>query len=171
MKSEECRQKGATGSSPSPNRRRGRGRDGHDFKEGIPRPGDRHAPATWPSSLPYPALGGDSQLDDTALDDLKDEIIYGQRLATDEDGRVLVWTGGTAVPPLTTPPTPQAGHLPAPVDTHPTQLLPPPDASSTPEAERRQLTVMFCDLVGSTALSEQLDPEDLREVVRAYQET
>ncbi len=39
------------------------------------------------------------------------------------------------------------------------------------EAERRQLTVMFCDLVGSTALSERLDPEELREVVRAYQET
>jgi TOMM system kinase/cyclase fusion protein len=38
-------------------------------------------------------------------------------------------------------------------------------------AERRQLTVMFCDLVGSTALSQQLDPEELREVVRAYQET
>lgn len=36
--------------------------------------------------------------------------------------------------------------------------------------ERRQLTVMFCDLVGSTALSQQLDPEELREVVRAYQE-
>ncbi|MBV8399399.1 MAG: hypothetical protein JOZ17_11775, partial [Acetobacteraceae bacterium] len=33
-----------------------------------------------------------------------------------------------------------------------------------PEAERRQVTVMFCDLVGSTALSTQLDPEDLREV-------
>src|SRR5262249_4780373 len=40
-----------------------------------------------------------------------------------------------------------------------------------PEAERRQLTVMFCDLVDSTALSEQLDPEELREVVRAYQQT
>jgi predicted ATPase/class 3 adenylate cyclase len=38
-------------------------------------------------------------------------------------------------------------------------------------AERRQLTVMFCDLVGSTALSAQLDPEELREVVRLYQET
>ena len=38
------------------------------------------------------------------------------------------------------------------------------------EAERRQLTVMFCDLVGSTDLSGKLDPEDLREVVRAYQE-
>lgn len=36
--------------------------------------------------------------------------------------------------------------------------------------ERRQLTVMFCDLVGSTALSERLDPEDLREVMRAYQD-
>jgi class 3 adenylate cyclase len=43
-------------------------------------------------------------------------------------------------------------------------------ASARPEAERRQLTVMFCDLVGSTQLSAQLDPEELREVVRAYQE-
>jgi class 3 adenylate cyclase len=40
-----------------------------------------------------------------------------------------------------------------------------------PEAERRQLTVMFCDLVGSTPLAEQLDPEDLREVILAYQQT
>jgi class 3 adenylate cyclase len=39
----------------------------------------------------------------------------------------------------------------------------------TAAAERRQLTVMFCDLVGSTALSEQLDPEELRELVNAYQ--
>jgi class 3 adenylate cyclase/predicted ATPase len=51
------------------------------------------------------------------------------------------------------------------------QVAPAPSHPASPEAERRQLTVMFCDLVGSTALSEQLDPEDLREVVRAYQET
>lgn len=38
------------------------------------------------------------------------------------------------------------------------------------DAERRQLTIMFCDLVGSTALSEHLDPEELREIVQAYQE-
>ena len=38
------------------------------------------------------------------------------------------------------------------------------------EAERRQLTVMFCDLVGSTSLSTQFDPEDLRDIIRAYQE-
>ena len=41
----------------------------------------------------------------------------------------------------------------------------------TREAERRQLTVMFCDLVGSTELSMQLDPEDLRDVIRGYQDT
>src|SRR5215510_4360161 len=40
-----------------------------------------------------------------------------------------------------------------------------------PEAERRQLTVMFCDLVESTVLSTQLDPEELRAVVLAYRET
>ena len=46
---------------------------------------------------------------------------------------------------------------------------PAPVPSSGPaEAERRQLTVMFCDLVGSTALSARLDPEDLREVIAAY---
>ena len=38
----------------------------------------------------------------------------------------------------------------------------------TAAAERRQLTVMFCDLVGSTALSARLDPEDLREIIAAY---
>jgi len=38
-------------------------------------------------------------------------------------------------------------------------------------AERRQLTVMFCDIVGSTELAEQLDPEDLRELIRRYQQT
>ena len=45
-----------------------------------------------------------------------------------------------------------------------------PPASPT-EAERRQLTVIFVDLVGSTALSASLDPEDMREVIRAYQDT
>ena len=43
-----------------------------------------------------------------------------------------------------------------------------PSGLASPSAERRQLTVMFCDLVGSTALSTRLDPEDLREVIAAY---
>jgi SAM domain (Sterile alpha motif)/Adenylate and Guanylate cyclase catalytic domain len=43
-------------------------------------------------------------------------------------------------------------------------------AASQDTAERRQVTVMFSDLVGSTALSARMDPEDLREVISAYQE-
>jgi class 3 adenylate cyclase len=45
------------------------------------------------------------------------------------------------------------------------------EAAAAPrEAERRQITVMFCDLVGSTALAEALDPEDLRALMHAYQQ-
>jgi len=43
-------------------------------------------------------------------------------------------------------------------------------ARTTPEAERRQLTIMFCDLVGSTQLAERLDPEDLRALLTSYQD-
>jgi len=47
----------------------------------------------------------------------------------------------------------------------------PAETESSPrdEAERRQVTVMFADLVGSTALSTGMDPEDLREIISAYQ--
>src|SRR4051812_44508437 len=58
----------------------------------------------------------------------------------------------------------------------PAQVSPstPPDLTGLPgasetTAERPPLTVMFCDLIGSTALSSRLDPEDLREVIRSYQ--
>src|SRR5713101_8323195 len=54
-----------------------------------------------------------------------------------------------------------------PLRSEPNQTSPVPQADST-QAERRQLTVMFCDLVGSTALSARLDPEDLRAVIGAY---
>src|SRR3984885_10418511 len=52
-----------------------------------------------------------------------------------------------------------------------TEAVPTPGAPSVaPEdrAERRQVTVMFSDLVGSTALSARMDPEDLREIISAY---
>src|SRR5215207_7048086 len=58
-----------------------------------------------------------------------------------------------------------ASASPAARSTASRQAEPKPLASS---AERRQLTVMFCDLVGSTALSTRLDPEDLRELIAAY---
>ena len=44
-------------------------------------------------------------------------------------------------------------------------------AARRPDAERRYLTVMFTDIVGSTALSAQLDPEDMRDIIRLYQNT
>src|SRR5215831_19337280 len=119
--------------------------------------------------LTYGALKRQFQLDDAYLEDLKAELIEGQRLAVDEDGRVLVWTGGARPPPesVASPPPQQEEPLAAPHTrvTSPTAEPPPADA------ERRQLTVLFCDLVDSTVLASQLDPEDLREVVRAYQET
>jgi class 3 adenylate cyclase len=49
-----------------------------------------------------------------------------------------------------------------------TETATPHDALPSVGAERRQLTVMFCDLVGSTSLASRLDPEDLREVLGAY---
>jgi hypothetical protein len=53
----------------------------------------------------------------------------------------------------------------------PPKAAPPAAVSITPQdaAERRQITVMFSDLVGSTALAGRMDPEDLREVISAYQ--
>src|SRR5262245_49391432 len=106
--------------------------------------------------LTYRTLKRQFALDDETLDDLKVELIRGQRLAVDEDGEVLVWTGTRT----TRPPTEPASE---------TKALQP--RIDSPTAERRQLTVMFCDLVDYTSLSQRLDPEELREVVRAYQQT
>ncbi len=116
----------------------------------------------------YRALQLQFNLDDASLDVLKDELIKVHQLARDQDGEMLVWTGDTAIAqavasqPVQPTPQPAAQEQPAPL-VEPCPTAPPPDA------ERRQLTVMFCDLVDSTKLSGQLDPEDYRDVVRAYQ--
>ena len=107
------------------------------------------------------------ELDDEYLDVLKEELIDAQRVATDEDGRILVWVGDTKGTTETASPLVQPTQLAPLQQDQPTPGFSPPSEPRTPEAERRQLTVMFCDLVESTKLSSQLDPEDLREVVRA----
>jgi class 3 adenylate cyclase/predicted ATPase len=114
--------------------------------------------------LSYRALKRRFALDDEYLEDVKAEIIQAKQLARDEAGAVLVWTGSGDPPPS---PPPQ----PAPEAAPPARVAPSPVGPPTPDAERRQLTVLFCDLVDSTVLASQLDPEDLREVVRAYQDT
>lgn len=113
--------------------------------------------------ITYRALQREFDLDETALADLKDELIDGEQVARDENSKVLVWIGPLKAPPGDTDEQTTGEALPSPLAARFTS------STAGVEAERRQLTVMFCDLVGSTALSEQLDPEELREVVRAYQ--
>jgi len=77
----------------------------------------------------YRALKRQFHLDDEVLDDLKEEILYGQRLAVEEVGRVLVWTGGAGAtpPPISSPPS--FGEA-AQVDQW-TRVAPPPSAAHT----------------------------------------
>jgi hypothetical protein len=115
----------------------------------------------------YRTLKLQFQLDEEALEALKEELIEVHHLAVDHDGRILVWAGeARATSALSSPRPPQMAR---PQGDHPPHGAAPAAAPSPPEAERRQLTVLFCDLVDSTTLASQLDPEDWREVVRAYQ--
>jgi class 3 adenylate cyclase len=111
-------------------------------------------------------------LNEASLDHVRQELIFKQ-LARDAHGEGLEWVGGQprvvetdGRPAMPTGATNEI--VSAPSDEVP--MLPAAPIRPPPEAERRQLTVLFCDLVGSTQLSGQLDPEDLRAVVRAYQE-
>src|SRR4051812_2151509 len=72
-----------------------------------------------------------------------------------------------AIAALRLPATP--AEAPAQVSPSPPVDQSGPPSASESTAERRPLSVMFCDLIGSTALSARLDPEDLREVIRSYQ--
>jgi class 3 adenylate cyclase len=114
----------------------------------------------------YRALKRRFALDDDYLQDLKDELVDAKRLVSDEEGKVLVWIGNSSLESRV-----QSLELERQRRASTVQTLDPRHQTLDAAAERRQLTVMFCDLVGSTALSAQLDPEELREVVRAYQET
>lgn len=98
----------------------------------------------------YRMLQRQFNLDEAALADLKEALLYEHPEGFDDTGQGLMWKGE---PPSAS----QVAGQEVPTD------------SPTPQAERRQLTVLFCDLVDSTALASQLDPEEWREVVRAYQ--
>jgi TOMM system kinase/cyclase fusion protein len=116
----------------------------------------------------YRALKVQFHLDDESLEALKEELLYVHPVRDDE-GRGLVWTGNVEGTIETPSPPPQSIPSFPTQDTPSVQPASPVVTSGTSEAERRQLTVMFCDLVDSTKLSSQLDPEEYRDVVRAYQ--
>jgi hypothetical protein len=109
-------------------------------------------------------------LDEEALEALKEELIEAQQLARDEHGRLLVWTGNAALSSSSPPSSSQHALQSTTPKVSPAQVEAAPATPPLPEAERRQLTVLFCDLVDSTVLASQLDPEDWRAMVRAYQE-
>src|SRR3989454_5962397 len=93
----------------------------------------------------YRTLKRQFQLDDTALEDLTVELIKGQRLAVDEDGEVLIWSGDAApLPGPTGPPAPAVA--PAPVTYTPAYLAEKILTSrSALQRERKPVTVLFGD--------------------------
>jgi class 3 adenylate cyclase len=121
--------------------------------------------------LAYRALKRQFDLDDEDIEAVKDELIYAKKLAVDEDDRVLVWVGDIEKEALKPTSQPQQATQPDTQVTQPSHVESPHVEPHTPDAERRQLTVMFIDLVGSTSLSGEIDPEDYRNVVQAYQST
>ena len=91
----------------------------------------------------YQALKLKFDLDDKHFQALKEELLFAHRGTIRDEGSGFVWAGE----PRVSRATPQ---------------------SQSPEAERRHLTMLFCDLVGSTPLAGQFDPEEWREIMRAY---
>src|SRR5215831_10653731 len=118
----------------------------------------------------YRALKRQCGLDDDVIEDLKAELLYTQASAVQADDRGFTWTGPPTDIPVTTRQPDQPASPPPAQQASPLPMASPPAHPYTPEAERRQLTVMFCDVVDSTTLSSQLDPEEYRNVVRAYQQ-
>ncbi len=109
----------------------------------------------------------DNDVDGNVLPDLTAEDLIGLGVTSIGHRRKLLSAiaalGAEAVPaslPAAVGPTPASP---------PARVPPPAPAPVQAGAERRQLTVMFCDLVGSTALSTAMDPEDLRDVITSFQ--
>ncbi len=141
--------------------------------------------------MAYRTLKRELRLDDETFENLRHELIAGERVAADDDGKALVWIGTAEPQRAESAPRSEALSAPASASTTFDRSVAPAgklraDAHAETradiaaetrspfappaDAERRQLTVMFCDLVGSTALSAKLDAEDLREVITAFQD-
>src|SRR5437870_2614511 len=113
----------------------------------------------------YRALKVQFQLDDEHLEALKEELIEAEQVAVDEQGKVLVWTGAPAsAPPLASLPAIDQGQ--APLAYTPPYLAEKILATRAAlEGERKQVTVLFADLKGSTELIAGLDPEAARQLL------
>jgi class 3 adenylate cyclase len=111
----------------------------------------------------YRALRLQFNLDDDALETLKDELINAQRLAVDEDGKVLVWLEESSTAPSLAPVRPPDRAPLAYTPQHLTDKI----LAARPglEGERKQVTVLFADLKDSTELIRGLDPEAAQQLL------
>src|SRR5467141_1626681 len=109
----------------------------------------------------YRALKVQFQLDDEALEALRDELIEAQHLAADEAGKVLVWTGdaGSSSAPAEEPMHAPHAHTPPHLAE---KIL---TSRSALAGERKQVTVLFADLKGSMELLADRDPEEARQLL------
>ena len=127
----------------------------------------------------YRALKLQFHLDDDYLEGLKEELIEAKRVAIDEGGKVLAWTGppatiaprgteaGTAPERSADPPS-----APSPIAYTPRHLAErilaeqaALAAQGAPDGERKTITALFADIKGSMALLEDLDPEEARRII------
>ncbi len=132
--------------------------------------------------ITYRALKREFSLDDEALEDLKNELIDAQRVATDEDGKVLVWVDtdsegekgkwAKGEKDKKSPVSEVQSRESKPVTYTPQRLAEriraeqaAIEARGVTGGERKTITALFADLKGSTALIEGLDPEDARAII------
>jgi class 3 adenylate cyclase len=125
----------------------------------------------------YRALKLRFDINDDYIEGLKDELIYAKKLAVDEGNRVLVWTGQQA---SAAAPSPASGisdlaSAPAPErEREPLSYTPKHLAEkiltsrSALEGERKQVTVLFCDLANSTPIAERLGPEHMHTLLNRF---
>jgi class 3 adenylate cyclase/tetratricopeptide (TPR) repeat protein len=114
--------------------------------------------------LSYRVLKRRLGVDDDELEDLKEDLIYAKRLAVDEEGRVLVWTGDAMAEPHAAPPEPAPDQAPlAYTPAHLTEKILASRAAL--EGERKQVTVLFADIKDSTELIRDLDPEAAQQLL------
>ena len=127
--------------------------------------------------ISYRALRRRFELSDDDLEDITDELIHAKKWARDEDSRVLEWVGDTGSA-VETPPSPTAS---APDITptseserEPLSYTPPHlaekilQSKSALEGERKNVSVLFCDLANSTPLAEKIGPENMHALLNRF---
>jgi hypothetical protein len=126
----------------------------------------------------YQMLKLQFKLDDETLQALKEEILYSQPPVVDDDGKGLIWTGESeAQPPTPASPTPKitpTSPPPTEQEREPLSYTPPHlaekilQSKAALEGERKQVTVLFCDLANSTVIAERIGPENMHTLLNRF---